>query len=203
MKPRQVFHGYRGISPGERDLVKFCPRCGSGLITRTDAGRPRKACAACGFVHYFNPAPAVCVLVVDGDRFLLCRRNKRTFAGGKWCLPSGFVEFDEDYLTAARREVEEETGVPVEICAILSVVTNYLAPTLHTIVPVLLARPLAGPRLKPRPQENEIDAVRWVGSRDRLPSMAFEADAHIIRRYFATELPGAPVDARYAGPGKR
>ncbi len=39
--------------------------------------------------------------------FLLLASNKR----GVWCLPKGLVEQDEDEVTAAMREVREETGV--------------------------------------------------------------------------------------------
>ena len=45
------------------------------------------------------------MIVEDGDRFLLCRRKSRTIGDGAWCLPSGYVEFAEDFLSAARREV--------------------------------------------------------------------------------------------------
>src|SRR6266852_602909 len=39
--------------------------------------------------------------------FLLLASNKR----GVWCLPKGLIEQDEDEVTAAMREVREETGV--------------------------------------------------------------------------------------------
>ncbi len=45
----------------------------------------------------------------DNDRplFLLLGSNRR----GTWCLPKGLIEEDEDEVTAAMREVREETGV--------------------------------------------------------------------------------------------
>ncbi len=43
----------------------------------------------------------------DNALFLLLGSNKR----GVWCLPKGLIEENEDEVTAAMREVREETGV--------------------------------------------------------------------------------------------
>jgi ADP-ribose pyrophosphatase YjhB (NUDIX family) len=193
MEPRQVFRAYHG---GEAETADFCLACGARLVDHHSGGRTRRACQACGFIRYRAPAPGVAVLVVDGERFVLCRRKADQLEGGKWCLPCGYVEFDEDFLTAGIRETHEETGLVVEITGIISVASNFLTPHVHTVVTVLLARP-AGGTLAPG---DDIDFVQWWSNGDALPEMAFESDRHIIERYFATRLPGAPVDPALARP---
>jgi 8-oxo-dGTP diphosphatase len=65
---------------------------------------------------YDYPRPAVTVdLVVfaverTGTRVLLVRRKGKPYAG-RWAIPGGFVNMGEPFDTAARRELEEETGV--------------------------------------------------------------------------------------------
>ncbi|MCH7699981.1 MAG: NUDIX domain-containing protein [Chloroflexi bacterium] len=191
MEPKQVFRAYEGA---EAQPAAFCLKCGAGLSDREDGGRTRRACASCGFVHYTGPAAAVAVLVVGGNRILLCRRRADVLEGGKWCLPCGYVEYDEDYLTAAHREVQEETGLAVEIRGIISVCSNFLRPDVHTVVTVLVAQPIGG---EPTPGD-DIELVRWFPSAGALPDMAFEADRHIITRFFASRLEGAPVDRQHA-----
>jgi 8-oxo-dGTP diphosphatase len=196
MKVKQVFETYdRNKQPPDR--YKFCPVCGMACFLEPQYGQLRLTCTACGYIYYKNPSPAVSVLVVDGSKFLLCKRASVTLQGGKWSLVGGFIEFNEDFLTAAIREVKEETGIDVEIKSIISVVTNFFSPDLHTLVAVLLAIPLGG-ELCIGDAEN--DEVRWFSIEEGLPEMAFEADAHIIRRYFETGLEGVPVDANYARP---
>ena len=65
---------------------------------------------------YDYPHPAVTVDIViftlraDELKVLLIKRALSPFQG-EWALPGGFVDLDESLDAAARRELEEETGV--------------------------------------------------------------------------------------------
>ena len=194
MQAVQVFFTYPWQKEDDLLSFKYCPHCGALLSLKDTGGRQRPACANCRFVQFRSPSPGAVVLIEEDGSVLLGRRSGG-YGRGKWGLPMGFIEYDEDFLTGAIREVKEETGLDVEIRSILSVVSSFLSPTLHTLAIVLLARVLGG-ELR---AADDLATVAWFPLSGPLPEMAFEADAHICERYFKTGLRGAPVDPEYAG----
>jgi ADP-ribose pyrophosphatase YjhB (NUDIX family) len=193
MQAKQVFSAYSGTEDVSLGQFKYCPVCGTALALKEKGGEQRPACPNCRFVQFRNPTPGVVVLIEEDGQVLLGRRSG-SYGAGKWGLPMGFIEFDEDFLTAAIREVKEETGLDVEIRSILSVVSNFLSPRLHTLAIILLARVIGG---EPSAAD-DLEALEWFPLSGPLPEVAFEADAHICERYYRTQLEGAPVDPGYA-----
>ena len=59
-----------------------------------------------------NNAVDVVVFAIEKDelKILLIKRKNGPFRG-KWALPGGFIENNEDIISAAKRELKEETGL--------------------------------------------------------------------------------------------
>lgn len=63
---------------------------------------------------------AVHGLIKKGDKFLVTKRAAGdNYMPGLWDLPGGTIEFQENIFDALMREIEEETGLRVEIGKIL------------------------------------------------------------------------------------
>ena len=65
---------------------------------------------------YQYPRPAVTVdaiLISSLNSVLLIERGHNPYKG-KWALPGGFINLDEELETACKRELKEETGLRVE-----------------------------------------------------------------------------------------
>lgn len=194
MQIKQVFSAYDKNGGTHRAYFKYCPFCGTQLSLKEKGGEQRPACPNCGYVQFRNPVPGVVVLI-EKDEHVLLGKRKGGFGKGKWGLPQGYIEFEEDFLTAAIREVKEETGLEIEIRSILNVVSNLLSPSLHTLAIVLLAGVVAGEQNA----GDDLETLEWFPLSGPVPEMAFEADEHIIRRYHKTKHEdGLPVDQDFA-----
>jgi ADP-ribose pyrophosphatase YjhB (NUDIX family) len=194
MQIKQVFSTYAVKDNTYPGHFEYCPFCGARLSTKDKGGKQRPACPNCGFVQFLNPVPGV-VIVIEKDGHVLLGKRAGGFGKGKWGLPQGYIEFDEDFLTAAIREVKEETGLNVEIRSILNVVSNLLSPGLQTLGITLLAGVKTGELCAC----DDLETLKWFPLSGPLPEMAFEADEFIIRRIQKTNLEeGLPVDPDFA-----
>lgn len=52
-----------------------------------------------------------CVIFVLKDQQLLLGKRKNVYGAGSWGLPGGHLEYGEKLIDAAKRELEEETGI--------------------------------------------------------------------------------------------
>lgn len=88
---------------------RFCAMCGAATEPG-DAGW-RRVCPACGAQHFPRTDPVVIMLIVSGEALLVGRSPG--WPPGMFSLLAGFMEPGESIEAAVRREVFEETGVPV------------------------------------------------------------------------------------------
>lgn len=197
MQVKQVFSSPSGQEDSGPGRYRYCPLCGTELTLQEMGGKQRPACPDCGFVQFSNPLPGVVVLIEKEGHVLLGKR-RGGFGKEKWGLPQGYIEFEEDFLTAAIREVKEETGLDVEILSIINVVSNLLSLGLHTLAIVLLAGVVAGELCA----GDDLETLEWIPLSGPLPEMAFEADEYIIERYRQIRGErGLPVDPDFACSG--
>lgn len=106
--------------PDSRAPYTYCPHCRAELRDEFVFERTRRVCPECGFVHFRDPKVGAGVLVERDGKVVLVRRGVVP-AIGSWCLPSGFVEYDEGPEEAAVREFLEETGLEVRVTGLLDV----------------------------------------------------------------------------------
>lgn len=180
------------------DGFRFCPSCTTPLTWQERGHRLRPTCPNCGFIQYRNPAPTVSILVVDGDRVLLGRRRGDP-GQGTWSFPSGYIEYEDDFLTAAIREVKEETGLDVEICSILNVMSSFISPRFHFLGVYLLGRVIGGELAA----NDDMEGVGWFPIAGPLPEMGFQEDVDTLHLLSAGGLAGVPVDLACAASAAR
>jgi 8-oxo-dGTP diphosphatase len=187
----QVFRN-SGALAGNNKRLNYCPRCGAYFEKKELGKFVRQICGQCNFVYYLNPDPGITVLIRSPDKkILIGKRAEKARYGNKWCLPGGYIEYEETFIETAHREVWEETGLEIHIEGIVNVVSNLLDDCHHTIVIILIADVSRG---RPQPGDDLIE-LRWI-DRDQHVRMdyAFEADRKIIDSYFQGNMKVIPVD---------
>ncbi|HDI74746.1 MAG TPA: NUDIX hydrolase, partial [Thermoprotei archaeon] len=63
------------------------------------------------------------VILTEDGAIVLIKRSKDPFKG-YWALPGGFVEYGETVEEAAIREAFEETGIRIELLALVGVYSD-------------------------------------------------------------------------------
>lgn len=157
----------------EHDIL-HCQRCGGETIERLVDGRWRPVCEACGAVTYLDPKLAVAVVLQRAGTVLLGRRGPGAREAGKWSFPAGFVERGEVVETAAVREVEEETGLTIELSTLIGLIST---PGETVVLAVYTARITGGAERA----ADDLTELGWFAP-DALPELAFPHDQDIIDR---------------------
>ncbi|MFH1847221.1 MAG: NUDIX hydrolase [Candidatus Omnitrophota bacterium] len=96
------------------ELYKYCPMCKTSLEEDHVEGRDRLICKKCRWINYLNPVPVVACIVFNDKKELLLIKRAIDPCKGKWALPGGFIELDENLEDAGCRELYEETSLKSE-----------------------------------------------------------------------------------------
>jgi len=111
---------------------------------------------------------------------VLCGRN----IPRKWSLPKGTPDGGETVEETALREVNEETGLDVEIQeGIGDIIYRFVLPTdsvrCHKVVHYFLMRPTGG---ETDNHDHEFDEVRWFPGEEALRILNYANDTSIVEK---------------------
>ena len=157
----------------------YCCKCATKCTTSMIYGEMREKCPNCGFVYFHNPIPGVAVIVMDEKKIVLVKR----VGSEKWSIPCGCIEFGENFVNSAVREVKEETGIDSEPLKIVNVVSNIwtssstMSKIGNSLAVVILSKPLSFELAADRIETAE---AKWFDITDPLPELEFDSDKYII-----------------------
>ena len=127
--------------------ARFCPRCGR----EAEVHYPQRIeCPHCGYRAYSNPSPVAAAIPFDAEGRIVLLRRGFDPSQGLWVFPGGFVDLGESVPDAARREVDEELGMEIELGALVGV---YSRADDRVVLIVYRARALTAPGTSPEAPE--------------------------------------------------
>lgn len=91
---------------------KHCPKCGESLEHK---GGNLLKCTSCGYNFFVNAAPAASVIILNEKNEILLTKRKFEPYKDTWQTPGGFMQPEETYEEAVRREIVEELGVEMKL----------------------------------------------------------------------------------------
>jgi len=158
-----------------RQRFNYCPICGGSLAFRLRKNRPRLTCAACSYIFYENPIVGVAGILLDGQgNILLGRRNSGKYQG-LWCIPCGYLEYDEDLYQGVQREFKEETNLVIAVKNIFTAQSNFHDPLKHSVGIWFMVEALGG-SAQAGDDLDQLDFFRL----DNPPPMAFSNDQLVL-----------------------
>ncbi|HWP96743.1 MAG TPA: NUDIX hydrolase [Syntrophomonadaceae bacterium] len=153
----------------------YCPKCGGTLSYAKYKDRSRLGCQACGYIFYENPVVGVAgILFNDKAQILLGLRKTGAFAG-LWCIPCGYLEYDEDLYSGIRREFKEETNLDIQVTGLFTAQSNFHDPERHSVGIWFLVQALSG-QIK---AGDDLEDVSFFDL-DKLPDLAFPTDQAVL-----------------------
>lgn len=123
------------------------------------------------------------IVINDKNQVLLVKRAENMHNGGKFTIPGGFLDRDEDTKQGTLRELKEETGYEGEIISLFRINTCPTRPKedRQNVDFIYIVKLLGGEST----ENSEVTNIVWVG-KDDLPEDAEFAFDHrdSIMKYF-------------------
>lgn len=111
--------------------------------------------------------------LLDGELKVLLVKRRRWPCEGMWAIPGGFVRPEESLEQAARRELEEETGVHDVYLEQLYTFGDPTRDPRARVITVAYYALVSADRLELRPGAEEAEEVKWWPAYDP-PELAFD-----------------------------
>ena len=158
--------------------INYCIQCGSKLEIKDDyETKLRPHCNNCGWIYYKNPVPAsACVILNEKNEVVIIKRKFEPGIG-KWALPSGYIEIDQNPEDCAKEEMQEETGLIGEIEKFLGYYPD-LSPIYEKVISFGFLMRITGGKLQAGDDAAEARYVEF----DDLPEIAFPSHRYFIEK---------------------
>ena len=158
--------------------INYCVQCGSKLEIKTDYEKKlRPQCSNCGWTYYKNPIPAsACVILNEKNEVVIIKRKFEPGIG-KWALPSGYIEINQDPEDCAVDEMKEETGLIGEIEESLGYYPDF-SPIYEKVISFGFLMRIKGGKLQAGDDAAE---ARYVAF-DDLPDIAFTSHRYFLEK---------------------
>jgi ADP-ribose pyrophosphatase YjhB (NUDIX family) len=156
---------------------KFCSYCGNEFEENIRKQSIQLNCSVCGKTTFQNPIPVALLLVQVNNGVLLGRRNIYP-KKGSLCIPGGFIEINETWEEAAKRELFEETGLEVESSTIKHFETTSIKEQNVLLIFGYSTKILKElPVFKPNNETTEIVVT------EKLIDLAFSSHTDVLRKF--------------------
>lgn len=134
------------------------------------------------------PQIGIGIMILNSQQEVLLGLRQGSHGAGEWSMPGGRLEWGEQMMDCARREVKEETGLEVgglELISIADELRYIYSHNKHFVNIGFLAQYISG-----EPRLTEPDKwIEWGWFKlDTLPKKLFEGTELVINNYLAKRI---------------
>lgn len=159
-----------------------CPLCGAAYSEKSYSDQ-KFHCAKCFYDFYISPKPCNGLLIENDQGEILLIKRKYDPDKGKWDVPGGFVDQNENLELSTIREAKEELGVDIKELKYLASYPDtyeYQKVTHHSLIFMMTAKIESG-EIK---AQDDAEEYKFF-SKDQLPwdNLAFTFITKALKDY--------------------